>query len=50
MQSFIKIGVPVLEKSAVKILTLCNFNKDTRGDQAKNVNINSIGSELNSAL
>ena len=29
MQSFIKIGVPVFEKSAVKTLTLCNFNKDT---------------------
>ena len=28
MQSFIKIGVLVLEKSAVKKMTLCNFNKD----------------------
>ena len=30
MQSFIKIGVLVLEKSADKIMTLCNFNKDLR--------------------
>ena len=28
MQSFIKIGVLVLEKSGNKIMTLCNFNKD----------------------
>ena len=28
MQSFIKIGVLVQEKSAVKKMTLCNFNKD----------------------
>ena len=28
MQSFIKIGVPVLEKSVLKTMTLCNFNKD----------------------
>ena len=28
MQSFIKIRGAVLEKSAVKIMTLCNFNKD----------------------
>ena len=28
MQSFIKIGVLVLEKSADKTMTLCNFNKD----------------------
>ena len=27
-QSFIKIGVLVLEKSGIKIMTLCNFNKD----------------------
>ena len=28
MQSFIKIRGAVLEKSAVKKMTLCNFNKD----------------------
>ena len=28
MQSFIKIHGAVLEKSAIKIMTLCNFNKD----------------------
>ena len=28
MQSFIKIGVPVLEKSVLKTMTLCNLNKD----------------------
>ena len=28
MQSFIKIGVLVLEKSGNKTMTLCNFNKD----------------------
>ena len=28
MKSFIKIGVLVLEKSVIKIMTLCNFNKD----------------------
>ena len=32
MKSFIKIGVLVLEKSADKIMTLCNFNKDTHLD------------------
>ena len=30
MQSFIKIGGAVLEKNANRILTLCNFNKDSR--------------------
>ena len=30
MQSFIKICGAVLEKSADKIMTLCNFNKDSR--------------------
>ena len=30
MQSFIKIRGAVLEKSAVKIMTLCNFNKDIK--------------------
>ena len=29
MQSFIKIGVLVLEKNGNKILTSCNFNKDS---------------------
>ena len=29
MQSFIKIGVPVFEKSGIKTMTLCNFDKDT---------------------
>ena len=29
MQSFIKIGVLVFEKNGNKIMTLCNFNKDT---------------------
>ena len=28
MQSFVKIGVLVLEKNADEIMTLCNFNKD----------------------
>ena len=28
MQSFIKIGVLVLEKSEYEIMTSCNFNKD----------------------
>jgi len=28
MQSFIKIGGAVLEKSVIKIMTMCNFNKD----------------------
>ena len=28
MQTFIKIGVLVLEKSEDKTMTLCNFNKD----------------------
>ena len=28
MQSFIKIGVLVLEKNGNEIMTLCNFNKD----------------------
>ena len=30
MQSFIKIRGAVLEKSGIKIMTLCNFNKDSR--------------------
>ena len=33
MQSFIKIRGAVLEKNAHKILTLCNFNKDWRGEK-----------------
>ena len=28
MQSFVKIGGPVLEKSVDETMTLCNFNKD----------------------
>ena len=42
MQSFIKIGVPVLEKSAVKILTLCNFNKDVVRFSVKSTSSNQI--------
>ena len=30
MQSFIKIGVLVLEKNGNKTMTLCNFNKDDK--------------------
>ena len=30
MQSFIKIGLLVLEKISNKKQTLCNFNKDTK--------------------
>ena len=33
MQSFIKIGVLVLEKNGNEIMTLCNFNKDCCGSE-----------------
>ena len=35
MQSFIKIGGAVLEKNEHEIMTLCNFNKDTRVKNAE---------------
>ena len=35
MQSFIKIHGVVLEKSGIKILTMCNFNKDGKFVQLK---------------
>ena len=35
MQSFIKIRGAVLEKSGIKIMILCNFNKDFNKDDVR---------------